>query len=658
MCGLAGILSVNNWTREQLLGSLTHMCDAIAHRGPDDQGVWVDVLKNVALGHRRLSIVDLSEQGRQPMVSHCGRYVMVFNGEIYNNLELRQMLGNRPWRGHSDTETILALVSDFGPIRMLDKLVGMFTIAVWDRELGNLTLARDRMGEKPLYYGRLESGDFVFGSELHALRAHPCSQPSIDRNALALYMRYSVVPGEYSIYKGIYKLLPGSWMQVNLQGEVTRGTYWDLRERAFSSVRERTALNDSQALDELERLMGEAVSGQMVADVPLGAFLSGGVDSSAIVAMMRRQSGGKIRTFSIGFDEPGYNEAVHAKAIAKQLGTLHTELYVTGDDALAVVPKLTQIYDEPFADSSQIPTYLVAHLARQHVAVALSGDGGDELFAGYNRYLLATRAWQGVSRVPWALRKFLSAMLLSMAPHTIDVLSVPLQKLLRNAVRQGNVGDKLHKFARTVLLAHSSHEMYRSLVSQWEDPAAVVIGSDEPKSLIDEFNFAADFTAVDRMCLLDQLTYLPDDILVKVDRAAMSLGLETRVPMLDHRIVEFAWSLPMNQKFRDGKGKWLLRQLLYKYVPREMIERPKQGFAIPLEHWLRGPLKPWAEDLLSREALQVGGFFEAAQIRAKWTQHLSGQRNWQHQIWNVLIFQSWYFNIHCPGLLKAPRRTA
>ena len=654
MCGIAGIISFAEKAQDSLVHNVTLMCNAIAHRGPDDRGIWEDAHIGVALGHQRLSIVDLSENGHQPMVSHCGRYVIVFNGEIYNHLDLRKQLSVRPWRGHSDTETILALISDFGPVRMLEKLVGMFVIAVWDRELHILTLARDRMGEKPLFYGRVGAGEFVFGSELHALRAHPRFEGTIDRNALALYMRHSAVPGEYSIYNGIRKLAPGSWMQINLQGQVKRGMYWDLREQASSLVRERVKLNDKQALVELERLIGQAISGQMVADVPLGAFLSGGVDSSAVVATMCRLSGSQIRTFSIGFDEPGYNEAEHAKAVAKHLGTLHTELYVTGDDALAVVPKLTKIYDEPFADSSQIPTYLVSHLARQHVAVALSGDGGDELFAGYNRYLFAARAWQGVSRVPWALRKSLSALLLSLTPHTLDVLSTPLQKLLLSTVGQGNVGDKLHKFARTVLLARSSHDMYRSLVSQWDDPAAVVIGSEEPKSLVDEFDFTDGFTAVEQMCLLDQLTYLPDDILVKVDRAAMSLGLETRVPMLDHRIVEFAWSLPMAQKFRNGKGKWLLRQLLYKYVPEHMIERPKQGFAIPLEHWLRGPLKAWAEDLLSREALQKSGFFDVSQIRVKWEQHLSGHRNWQHQIWNVLMFQSWYLDMHRTSLFKEP----
>jgi asparagine synthase (glutamine-hydrolysing) len=364
---------------------------------------------------------------------------------------------------------------------------------------------------------------------------------------------------------------------------------------------------------------------------------------------MCQQGGSHVRTFSIGFNEPGYNEAEHAKSVAGHLGTQHTELYVSGVDALGIVPRLASIYDEPFADSSQIPMLLVSQLARRHVTVALSGDGGDELFAGYNRYLLAERAWNSISRLPLTLRKALSTAVLSTSPSTIDALAVPVLKLFRHGNKYGNVGDKLHKFARTVLPALSTYGMYRSLVSQWEDPASVVIGAEEPRTLVDEQNFASELSTVERMSLLDQLTYLPDDILTKVDRAAMSLSLETRVPLLDHRIVEFAWSLPMQQKFRDGKGKWLLRELLYKYVPKALIERPKQGFAIPLEHWLRGPLRAWAEELLSRESLQSAGFFDVAIVRMKWEQHLSGRHNWQHQMWNVLMFQAWYFEVHRPG---------
>lgn len=647
MCGIAGFVSACSHSKDLLEQTATTMCEAIAHRGPDDMGVWVDPQAQVALGHRRLSIVELSKHGHQPMMSICGRYMMVFNGEIYNHLEIRHALGVRSWRGHSDTETLLALISDIGPVKALDKLVGMFAIAVWDRESRNLTLARDRMGEKPLYYGWLRSGEFLFASELHALRAHPRFDASIDRSALALYMRHNAVPGTYSIYSGIQKLTPGSWLQVDARGEVKHGVYWDLCEKARFLASERGILDDGQALLELERLMTQAVKSQMVADVPLGAFLSGGIDSSTVVAMMCRHGGSQVKTFSIGFDEQGYNEAKHAKAVAAHLGTQHTELYVTGDDALAVVPKLARIYDEPFADSSQIPTFLVSQLARRHVTVALSGDGGDELFAGYNRYTLAERAWHGISWLPLPLRKVLSMGLMALSPTAIDVLAAPMLKVLRDAERHGNLGDKLHKFARTVLVARNSHDMYRSLVSQWDDPAAVVIGAKEPRTLLDEYGSAsAALASVERMCLLDQLTYLPDDILTKVDRAAMSLSLETRVPMLDHRIVEFSWSLSMQQKIRSGQGKWLLRELLYKHVPKSLVERPKQGFAIPLEHWLRGPLKSWAEDLLSRHALTSSGFFDVGLVRAKWEQHLSGQRNWQHQIWSVLMFQAWYFDVH------------
>lgn len=651
MCGITGVISTEHQTQDILKRAVSAMCNAIVHRGPDDSGIWFDSVAHVALGHRRLSIVDLSEHGHQPMVSHCARYVMVFNGEVYNHSELRQELGERPWRGHSDTETILALITDLGPVRVLDKLVGMFAIAVWDRELRVLTLARDRLGEKPLYYGRLTSGDFVFGSELHALRAHPNFNASIDRGSLALYMRFNTVPGERSIYTNIRKLAPGAWFQIDLQGNMKQGIYWNLREKAHVIANNRRDMDDGEALHELERLMTHAVKSQMIADVPLGAFLSGGVDSSAVVAMMCQQGSSQVRTFSIGFDEAGYNEAEHAKSVAMYLGTQHTELYVSGGDALAVVPRLAKIYDEPFADSSQIPTLLVSQLARRHVTVALSGDGGDELFAGYNRYLFAERVWKGISGVPLPIRNLLSRAMLSLSPSTIDALSLPMQKLLYKKVRHGNVGDKLHKFARAVLPARDSHDMYRSLVSQWHDPAEIVIGADEPQTLLDQHDVLSGFSTVEQMCLLDQLSYLPDDILVKVDRAAMSCSLETRVPLLDHRIVEFAWSLPMQQKFRDGQGKWLLRQLLYKFVPKSLIERPKQGFAIPLEHWLRGPLRSWAEDLLSSHSLNSSGFFDANVVRMKWGQHLSGQRNWQHQIWSVLMFQAWYFDVHSPGPL-------
>ena len=646
MCGITGVISRGNTSRNHLKHAVNLMNNAILHRGPDDSGIWVEPTAKVALGHRRLSILDLSLNGHQPMTSHCGRYILVFNGEIYNHLEIREALGNRPWRGHSDTETILALMTKMGPIQALEQLVGMFAMASWDRETRTLTLARDRMGEKPLYYGRLESGDFVFGSELHALRAHPHFDASIDRNALALYMRHSVFPGETCIYKSIHKLLPGSWMRIDDKGKATHGRYWDLREKALSLTQNQVAMDNETALAELERLMTQSVRGQMISDVPLGAFLSGGVDSSTVVALMCQQSGAQVRTFSIGFNEPGYNEAEHAKAVATHLGTRHTELYVSSDDALSLIPSLTQIYDEPFADSSQIPTYLVSKLARQDVSVVLSGDGGDELFTGYNRYLIAERAWGGIARVPLSVRKVLAWGLLAIPPSWTDAAVTPFQKAFQSAGRHSNIGSKLQKFAHNVLPAQNTLDMYHSLVSHWKDPTMVVEGAECPRTLIDETDFDHVLSAVEQMSLVDQLTYLPDDILTKVDRASMALGLETRTPMLDHRIVEFSWKLAAQQKYNSGRGKWLLRELLYKHVPKSLIERPKQGFAIPLERWLRGPLRPWADDLLSPEALKSAGYLDVSQIRTKWEEHLSGRRNWQTQLWSALMFQAWYFGVH------------
>lgn len=645
MCGLAGFLGYGGLDAMQAADALKRMAGAIAHRGPDSDGFWQDDRFGIGLAHRRLAIVDLTESGAQPMSSHCGRFVIAFNGEIYNHLKLRRDLeaacAAPPWRGHSDTETILALVSRFGIAAALSRLVGMFAIALWDREARTLTLARDRMGEKPLYYGRLSSGELLFGSELTALRAHPKWHGQIDRSALAGYMRTGAIPGTHSIFQNFSKLTPGRWIEFDLNGVTRTEAYWDLRNQAERLQGTGADRSDAEAIDALESVLGEAVASQMMADVPLGAFLSGGVDSSTIVALMCKQGDRQVRTFSIGFDEPGYNEAEHAKAVARHLGTRHTELYVSSADALQVVDKLGAMYDEPFADSSQIPTYLVSRMARQHVTVALSGDAGDELFAGYNRHLIAATLWNRVSKFPLPLRRLAARALISMSPAALDSIAGPFVGLLPKKSRPGNVGDKVHKFATSVMSVASKTDMYRALVSQWSDPESVVLRAKEPSSMLDIPGLGAGMTDVERICLLDQLTYLPDDILAKVDRAAMAVSLETRVPLLDYRVVEFAWTVPLHQKVRDGQGKWLLRQLLYKHVPRELIERPKQGFAIPLEQWLRGPLRDWAEDLLSEPSLRAGGHFDAAIVREKWRQHLSGARNWQHQIWNVLMFQSW-----------------
>jgi asparagine synthase (glutamine-hydrolysing) len=648
MCGITGYLAHAPETDAQMRETATRMAAAIAHRGPDSHAVWADAERHVALGHRRLAIVDLSPQGAQPMASHCGRYVVAYNGEIYNHPQLRaelDALSAPAWRGHSDTETMLAAFTRWGIEATLPKLVGMFAIAVWDRQQRELTLVRDRMGEKPLYWGRLPRGDFVFGSELKALRAHPRWQAELNRDALALYMRHMAVPAPHSIHRGISKLMPGAWLRVGLDGRETHGRYWNVHDAVTQARASARPLPDAEAADRLEALLSDAIRGQMLSDVPLGAFLSGGVDSSTIVALMTRISPSAVRTFSIGFDEKGFDEAVHAKAVAQHLGTQHTELYVTAADALAVIPKLPSMYDEPFADSSQIPTSLVAAMARRHVTVALSGDAGDELFAGYNRYLLAERVWRQLARVPLPLRRAAAGAVQSVSPSAWTALARPLQALMPEHRRHAQLGDKLHKFARSVLALPTQAAMYRSLVSQWQEPAALVLGAQEPRTPLDEADFdARAASAVEHMSLLDQQTYLPDDILVKVDRAAMAVSLETRVPLLDHRIVEFAAGVPMAQKIRPGLGggtKWLLRQVLYRHVPRELIERPKQGFAVPLAAWLRGPLRDWAEALIEPARLKREGVLDAALVRQAWDAHLCGNRHLHDRLWTVLMFQAW-----------------
>ena len=579
------------------------------------------------------------------MISTSGRYVVVFNGEIYNHLELRAGLEPQSWRGHSDTETLLACFERHGIEASLPLLVGMFAIAVWDRHERALTLARDRLGEKPLYFGTLPSGDFVFGSELRALEAHPRFDSEIDRDAIADLLQYSCIGAPRSIYTHVRKLEPGSWMTLPLSRQVRSGRYWDLTEIAAAGVQRAagSTLDDADAVDELERLLGQSVRGQIMADVPVGAFLSGGVDSSAVVALMTRHSSTRVRTFSIGFSEPGFDEAEFAKAVASHLGTQHTEHYVTEADALAVVEKLPELYDEPFADPSQIPTYLVSQMARRDVTVALSGDAGDELFAGYNRYRLASRTWHSLQRFPLPLRRGAAAAALAISPASWDRLFGLPNALLPARRHIGNAGDKVHKFATRVMRAPTQLAMYESLLSHWDEVERVVPGASERRPRVEALagTLRTDSAGVDRMCLADQLGYLADDILVKVDRAAMSVSLETRVPLLDHRIVEFAWGIPLHQKLRGTESKWLLRQVLYRHVPRALIERPKRGFGVPLEHWLRGPLREWAEDLLQESRLRAEGFLDASAVRVRWLEHLSGQRNWQYALWNVLMFQAW-----------------
>lgn len=624
------------------------MTERLRHRGPDDSDIWLHEEAGIGLGHRRLSILDLSAAGHQPMHSACGRYVVTYNGEIYNFRSLRQQLEGlgQKFRGHSDTEVLLAAVSQWGLQKALVSFNGMFAFALWDRETQTLHLCRDRIGEKPLYYGWMGK-TLLFASELKALLAHPACKKEVDRNALALYLRHNYVPTPYSIYKGILKLAAGTVLTIGatrVDSEASAPTpvaYWSAKDAAEQGAREGFTGSEHEAAAHLESLLRDAVGLRMVADVPLGAFLSGGIDSSTVVALMQAQSEQPVNTFTIGFHEGVYDEARYAAAVAKHLGTAHTELYVTPAQAQGVIPRLPSLYDEPFSDSSQIPTFLISELARKHVTVALSGDGGDELFGGYTRYLWAQEIWEGIRWMPSALRTA-AAWALTMA--SADAWSRGLyavRGIMPRALRVQHAGDKLHKVAE-VLSVEDYGALYHGLVSHWNAPASVVRGAVEPVTMLtDRSRWArvADFRQ--QMMFLDTVTYLPDDILVKVDRASMGVGLEARVPLLDHRLVEFSARLPLSMKIRDGRGKQVLRRVLEKYVPLELVDRPKMGFGVPIDTWLRGPLRDWAEELLDERRLEKEGFFSIAPIRQKWTEHLSGRRNWQYHLWDVLMFQAW-----------------
>jgi asparagine synthase (glutamine-hydrolysing) len=634
MCGITGFLGSAHGRDRNVLARA--MADAIAHRGPDDAGTWTDDDAGIALGFRRLAILDLSAAGHQPMASAGGRWVVVFNGEIYNHLELRRELEATgrapPWRGHSDTETLLASIEAHGVEATLARCVGMFALAAWDRDERALWLARDRLGEKPLYYG-WQGDAFLFGSELAALRAHPAFAGDIDRGALALLLRHGVVPAPHSIHRGIHKLSPGTWLRIaNGARDAAPVPYWSLAEVAERGVAHPFEGTEAEAIDALAQRLGAAVRGQRVADVPLGALLSGGIDSTLVTALMQADSVQPVCTFTIGFAEGDFDEATHARNVARHLGTDHTELRLSGADALALVPRLATIYDEPFADSSQLPTHLVMQLARRHVTVALSGDGGDEVFGGYNRYVLGPALWRRVGWMPSSLR----AGLFRGAARLPDALT--------RGLGAAQAGDKLRKLARVFAggRIRDLDDLYAGLVSEWPDPASLVVGGGRAAHLLDDrtrWPRLADPVA--RMMALDALTYLPDDILAKVDRASMAVSLETRAPFLDRDVVAFAWSLPMAMKVRDGQGKWILRQLLDRYVPRALVERPKMGFGIPLDAWLRGPLRDWAEALLDASRLRREGYLEPAPIRRAWVRHVRGRENAGSRLWPVLMFQAW-----------------
>ena len=633
MCGISGYLETAGRDCDHR-SRLAAMSSPLRHRGPDDSGIWFDAEAGIGLAHRRLAILDLSPQGRQPMVSPQGRHVISYNGEVYNFLELGRELGSlgHVFRGGSDTEVLLAAIEQWGIAQALSKFKGMFAFALWDRQERVLTLARDRIGEKPLYYA-VTGGAFLFGSELKALRGHPAWRGGIDPEALQALFRYTYIPAPHTIHPDVRKLEPGTFLQVhNREGCLRQSshTYWSVVDAAIRGGRKRGSGSETEVSDELEKLLSGVLQRQMLADVPLGAFLSGGVDSSAIVALMQAQSSRKIKTFCIGFHEQRFNEAPYAKSVARHLGTEHTEFYLTEQDALDLVPELPAIYDEPFADSSQIPTCLLTRLARGSVTVALSGDGGDELFFGYDRYRMVQSFWQKLSLAPKPLRQALSALL---RRQSRLLEAAPIR-----AVSAG--GHRLTRFAELFAseTMHSLNEKMTGYDSWAEDLVAFdsPARSDFTRGLWDRFP-----DGPMHMMLLDLLRYLPDDILVKVDRAAMASSLETRVPFLDHSLIEYLFRLPFGMKYRGGSTKHLLREVLYRHVPKELIERPKMGFGVPIEIWLRGPLRDWGESLLSERALSESGLLNPAPIRRKWLEHQSGQCNWRYRLWPVLMFQSW-----------------
>jgi len=641
VCGICGIWDPTA-SGQELFEALPNMTSAVRHRGPDDEGTWSQPSNGVAFGHRRLSIIDLSCEGHQPMTSVDGRYTTVFNGEIYNFQEIRRELSalGFSFRGSSDTEVMLSAAVQWGVEETLRRMSGMFALAIWDKTRSRLILARDRIGEKPLYYG-WTGGVFLFGSELKALRAHPRWQGTVDRDALTLMLRHGYVPAPYSIYQGIRKLLPGTMMTFDKdhrEGLETR--YWSARDY-IDEPSSRPNISDDNAVSGLDNVLHTVIRQQMISDVPLGAFLSGGIDSSVVVGIMQSESSRPVRTFTIGFEEAEFNEAVYAKAVAGHIGTDHTELYVTARDTLDTIPNLPRLYDEPFADSSQVPTFLVAQLARRHVTVSLSGDGGDELFGGYPRYTIARAIWNSVRWLPYPMRSVLGRLLESPSPQRWDSVLDLFRGALPKSVRANASGDRLHKLAG-YLRAVSREEMYLGLVSQWQSPEDVVIGGKEvPTPLTSDTSGRSSWNPVTRLMYLDLISYLPDDILVKVDRATMAVSLESRAPFLDHRVAEFALGLPLGLKMRGGESKWVLRRVLEKYVPSKLFERPKMGFGVPIDRWLRGPLKQWAGDLLSPARLAREGYLRPEAITRKWNEHQSGNRNWCHHLWTVLMFQAW-----------------
>jgi asparagine synthase (glutamine-hydrolysing) len=641
MCGIAGLLDPSRGFEE--LGSLVReMGDTLIHRGPDSSGTWADA--GIGLVHRRLAIIDLTPSGHQPMISSSGRYVLAFNGEIYNFRDLRQRLEKEGagFRGQSDTEVLLAAIESWGVHQALEATVGMFAFGLWDREARTLTLARDRLGEKPLYWAT-DGRRFAFASELRALRRVEGLCGSVCPDSILLFLRYNYIPSPHSVFSRVRKLTPGSLLTVRLTDRclIEESEYWSVSGAYEKASRKPFTGDFQEAVNTLEDLLRRAIRGQMVSDVPVGAFLSGGIDSSAVASLMQAESASPIRTFTIGFREDGFNESDVAEEVAKQIGTDHLTMYVTAQDALKVVSKLPRIYDEPFADSSQIPTYLLSALTRQHVTVALSGDGGDELFGGYNRYLWAQPLWRGLALIPRPLRRLVASLSRGVSPMQVDRFLMPAMRFLPRKLQMPHVGERFIKLASALDVREAS-EAYRRFLSHWDDPAVVALHGSEPStaasnpvavSTVDEF--------VRYMMMMDSRYYLPDDIMVKVDRASMAVSLEGRIPFLDHRVFEFAASLPVEFLIEGRRGKRVLREILYRHVPGSIVDRPKKGFAVPLEDWLRGPLREWASDLLSPATLRKHGVFRPEVVGMYWRDHLSGRRAWHYRLWDVLMLTAW-----------------
>jgi asparagine synthase (glutamine-hydrolysing) len=646
MCGIAGFISKTK--QVDFESTLQNMGLAIESRGPDDSGIWYDYSKGIGFAHRRLSILDISPLGHQPMSSISKRYTIVFNGEIYNHLEIRTLLcrnfNDISWKSHSDTETILELFEKYGIFEGSKLLVGMFAIAIYDSIDNSLYLIRDRIGEKPLYFG-WQNESFIFASELKSFHKHPDFIKEIDLNSLSLYFKYNYVPSPHSIYKGVNKLKPGSIVKVSLDSyEISNLTYWDfvdvVKESKKIQIKSKKEIDEYSS--ELEAQLIHTIKDQMISDVPLGAFLSGGIDSSLIVSLMQSISSEPIKTFTIGYNDKDFNEANHAKKIADLLGTDHTELYLTPNDAISIIPQIPFIYDEPFSDSSQIPTFLVSKLAKTKVSVSLSGDAGDELFSGYNRYILVDKYWPLLNFLPLYFRKVISYLLTRISPALYDDINFFLKKITKSKLNLPNsFGDKIHKIAN-LITSKNQYDLYDKFVSHWNSSDNIVLN----KAIDDlsRYEIFSSLSTIERMMAIDTITYLPDDILVKVDRAAMANSLETRVPFLDHRIISLAWKIPVRFKLKSGKTKYILRKILYKYIPENLIERPKMGFGVPISSWLRGPLKDWAESILSEEKIKNAGLLNYEIIKKKWDEHQSGKRNWQYHLWDVLMFQAWYEN--------------